>query len=197
MKTRGLTRFLLAAAAGGALLALTGCGGQPERYDDATNVSVFVWNQDAWAEHPGVVNEGDPGTPTSVRRRLIGKTMTLEFMVNGNRQVITVQFVTQLRCVVQTEMPNFINGMNNSNWSGNNYEYTVEGGDKGQEAQLTVNFLTDGGWLATVKTNLTYTSALQANASLQELRLDGDLTGAGINLIVPGQAGTVTWIVNN
>ncbi len=192
---RMMKKALLFSLACASLTILTGCGGEPERYDEKSQISVFVWKQTAYAEHPGVENDGDFGTPISARRRLIGKNMALIFNVNGLQQRFSVFFDTQLHCNVQTVMPAFpLGGTITSISNSNTYTYEVTDKD-GQQAALTINYVTELGYLASLKANLTFTNARQATATIQELRLLGDLTGQGENVVVPGTVGNVEWTV--
>lgn len=172
------------------LAALTGCGGEPERYDDHTDVSIFVWRQDAWAEHPGVAEQGDPGAPVSVHRRLIGKEMTLQWGENS----IVISFNSVLHCNVTTNIPGSIWGAYHSTSAMNKYEYTVTDAKDGKRATLAVNFLNVQGFLGKVKVDLTFTDAFHAAASIQEVRLMGDLAGEGTNEVIPGTPGAATWV---
>lgn len=184
------TAWTVAACA--ALAILSGCGGQPERYEDGSAVSVFVWNEDAWAEHPGVEHDGDLGTPISSRRRLIGKRMTLTFN-DGNEQTISLLFDTQFHCIVETRLFGIFNGFTNSNASNNTYEYTLVG-NEGRAAKLTVTYLDNQGDVGNIDVDLVFTSALHANATIQAVRTGGDIAFPGINRVAPGTRGNVEWV---
>lgn len=191
-----MKKTVLPAAACAALAVLAGCGGQPERYEDGSAVSVFVWNEDAWAEHPGVAAEGDPGTPISSRRRLVGKQMTLTFNAAGGagQQEIIIRFDTQSHCRVETKLFGVVNGFMTSNASNNSYEYTLVG-DAGTAAKLTVTYIDAEGDMGNINVDLVFNSALRAAATIQEVRTGGNLLFPGTNRVVPGTAGNVEWVV--
>lgn len=191
MKLHNIQCLVLPALAAVVLTALCGCGGQPEHYDEETGASVFVWNQNAWAEHPGVAEKGDPGTPVSSHRRLIGKTMTLTWGENS----IVINFNSVLHCNVTTAIPNAAWGNYHSTAAMNKYEYTLTDEKEGKKASLTVNYLNQDGFLGKVKVDMTFTDVFHADASIQEVRLMGDLAGEGLNYVVPGTLGTVNWVV--
>lgn len=120
-----------------ALLAstlLVACGGQPKDYKN-TNSSVFVWRDDAYAEHPAVAREGDAGTPKSARKALIGKTVTMNYTVNGADLVLMVEFTSQVKCNVRT---NIIDG-NLTTYPAGSYSYVVND-EAGKKSTLTVSF---------------------------------------------------------
>lgn len=188
-----IKKTVLSIAACTTVAILSGCGGQPERYDEGSAVSVFVWNETAWAEHPGVVNEGDIGTPLSSRRRLIGKMMTLTFNVGEAEQTIIIRFDTQYHCIVETRLFNVFNGFMTSNASNNNYEYTVVG-NEGKAAKLTVTYIDNWGEVGKIDVDLTFTSPLLATATIQEVRTGGTLAFPGTNRVNPGTRGNVEWV---
>ncbi len=168
-------------------LALLSCGGEPLDYDSKVASSVFVWRDDAFAEHPAVVHENDPGMPDSTRKALIGKTLSVDFTTGGVAYQLIVEFQSQTRCVVRTDVRVVADGVMTA-FPGT-YVYKIDN-TAGTEATLTLSFDDNNFWSNTCVLKLVFQSAVNSSpTTFTQFRNSGNET------IVPvgTQATTSTW----
>ena len=160
--------------------ALSSCGGEPIDYDSNVVSTVFVWRQNAFAEHPGVAQENDPGMPASTRKALIGKTLTVNFTVNAVPYQMAISFLSQTRCVIRTDVRIAANGVMTT-FNGT-YTYEIDNA-AGTEATLTFSFDDNLFWSNTCEMKLVFpTNAMSCTATFTQF-----VNGLG-QIIVP--AGT-------
>lgn len=126
-------------AASTSILLLVSCGGEPIDYCKKTDQSVFVWRQTAYAEHPAVASDGDQGTPLSARKALMGKTFSVAFTLNGEERIFVVNFISQVRCTVRTNIRLVVPEGTTVEYPNATYNYIIDN-NEGTEATLAVSF---------------------------------------------------------
>lgn len=180
-------------------IILSGCGGQPENYDEVDRKSVFVWRDTAYAEHPAVAEEDDPNVPLSSVRRLVGKRMTLRYM-DVEMQEVMVDFDSAYHCNVTMDTDYIWDGWAQFTYSDaatNNYKYTVTDAEgEGKKASLSITYTTRTLYSISLKLDLEFTDTGNATATIQEFKVLSTNWWVGErNFVAPGHAGQTTWTV--
>lgn len=170
-------------------LFLTACGGNPIDYDKGPISSIFVWRQDAYAEHPAVPEENAPGMPTSELKKLVGKELELVYPHGAHRHTVRILFTSSMRCDVTTDTPTWLgDGVGDMRtYRNGNYDYKITDAE-GKKATLVVSFSDGWGWL-----RLTMNMEFQDVYTSMPTTIQSFIDSMGTNLANDTPAVSSTW----
>lgn len=165
------------------------CGGKPIDYDQGPMTTIFVWRQEAFAEHPAVPEENAPGMPTSDLTKLVGKELSIVYPHNGHTHTVQILFTSSMRCDVTTDTPTMVGGGvgDMRTYRNGNYEYKITDAE-GKKATLVISFSDGWGWL-----QLTMNMEFQDVYTSMPTTIRSFVDSTGTNLANNAQARTSTW----